>query len=279
MLQRDAMRLGAGVFVCALVMHAHVAGAAPGTAPGGSPQGPQTASRPTSEERRALELFEESVKAYRDGHFDEAVEKLLEARKAKREPVLLFNLGRAYEALGRNAEAADAYASYLAEEPGAVDRRALEARISVLRGQANDRSAASTRAPRVVPAPDEAVDRERMPPASGSAAGRTAPWVVTGAGVAAVGAGLVLGAVAKSKRDDAAAEPVQQTAATKHDEATSMARGATITIVAGSVVTAVGIVWLVVRALESNANASRASSPPLRSSGHALSRVAPGFTF
>jgi hypothetical protein len=116
-------------------------------------------------------------------------------------------------------------------------------------------------------------------PASGSAAGRIAPWVVTGAGVAAVGAGLVLGAVAKSKRDDAAAEPVQQTAATQHDEATATARGATITIVAGSVVTAVGIVWLVVRALESNANASRARSPLSRSSGLALSRVAPGFTF
>jgi tetratricopeptide (TPR) repeat protein len=268
---RLAARLPRGaVLACALLAHASLYSSPVRAAL------PATAESSTGDEKRALELFEQSVAAYRDGRFQEAVDKLLEARQAKREPVLLFNLGRAYEALGLNDEAADAYTSYLAEEPAAVDRRALEARITVLRAQANERAAATARAARAEAAPDTRPrerDRDR-----GSSAGSIAPWVVTATGVAALGTGVVLGVLAKNGHDDAVDEPVQQTAASKQDDARSLARGATITLVAGSVVTAVGLVWLLVRALQASGEPARAGATH-RTGGLSLSRTAPGFTF
>src|SRR4051812_49270055 len=71
----------------------------------------------TPKDDRAAELFQKSHRAYRDGQFQEAVDLLLEARQLKTEPVLLYDLGRAYEALGKLAEAADAYGHYLEEAP------------------------------------------------------------------------------------------------------------------------------------------------------------------
>src|SRR4051794_14721586 len=70
------------------------AGAAP-------PPGNGAAVRGAATDARALDLFEQSAKAYREGRFQDAVDRLLEARSLKSEPVLLYNLGRAYEALGR----------------------------------------------------------------------------------------------------------------------------------------------------------------------------------
>jgi len=180
---------------------------------------------------RALELFEQSEKAYRDGKFQEAVDRLLEARRYKAEPVLLYDLGRAYEALGKPSDAADAYAKYLQEEPDAGDRKAIEGRIATLRAQANDLAAAAAK------------DREREDDPFA-----VVPWVVAGLGVAAVGTGLVLGAVAKGKHDDAKNEPVQTKAVDEQDSAESLSRAANVTLIAGAVVAAMGIAWLGIRA-------------------------------
>ena len=90
---------------------------------------------PRSTREQALELFEKSARAYREGRFQDTIDLLLEARRVKAEPVLLYNLGRAYEAIGRPTDAADAYAQYLSEDPGAVDRGAIEGRIATLRSQ------------------------------------------------------------------------------------------------------------------------------------------------
>lgn len=200
-----------------------------------------TRTAPT--DSRALELFEQSAQAYREGRFQEAVDKLLEARRFKAEPVLLYNLGRAYEALGKPSDAADAYAKYLEEEPEASDRKAIEGRIATLRGQANELAAA----------------RRDPGPAREENDGLTAvPWIVVGVGAASLATGGVLGFLANGKHDDAVADPVQASAVEKQDSAEGLARAATVTLIAGGVIAAMGLAWLGVRAARPSVTSSRA---------------------
>lgn len=207
----------------------------------GAAEAAPTRTAPT--DSRALELFEQSAQAYREGRFQEAVDKLLEARRYKAEPVLLYNLGRAYEALGRPSDAADAYAKYLEEEPEASDRKAIEGRIATLRGQANELAAA-----------------RRDPNSSrDESAGLTAvPWIVVGVGAASLAAGGVLGILANAKHDDAVADPVQASAVEKQDSAEGLARAATVTLIAGGVIAAMGLAWLGIRAARPSLTSSRA---------------------
>jgi tetratricopeptide (TPR) repeat protein len=195
-----------------------------------------TRAAPT--DSRALELFEQSAQAYREGRFQEAVDRLLEARRFKAEPVLLYNLGRAYEALGKPADAADAYAKYLEEEPEASDRKAIEGRIATLRGQANELAAAR---------------RDPVQPRDERDGLSAVPWIVMGVGVASLGTGAVLGILAKGKHDDAVSDPVQASAVDTQDTAEGLARAATVTLIAGAVVSAMGLAWLGVRAARPSA--------------------------
>src|SRR4051794_18494552 len=87
------------------------------------------------EDRRALVLFQKSVESYREGRFQEAIDLLIEARALKPEPVLSYDLGRAYEAIGDLPHAEEAYARYLDENPAAQDRLAIEGRLVTLRRQ------------------------------------------------------------------------------------------------------------------------------------------------
>ncbi len=210
---------------------------------------------------RALDLFEQSAKAYREGRFQDAVDLLLEARRSKPEPVLLYNLGRAYEALGKYTEAADAYEGYLKEDSKAADRRSIEGRVANLRAQAAEleRARAAPNAP--VPSDEPRRDRPKDPPPREESPS-IVPWIVAGAGVAVIGGGLVLGAVAKGRHSDAVAEPRQAAAADAQRSAESLATGATVTIIAGSVVAAVGLAWLGVRALSSPSSPSPSASQP-----------------
>jgi tetratricopeptide (TPR) repeat protein len=221
---------------------------------------------------RALELFEQSARSYREGRFQEAVDKLLEARRLKPEPVLLYNLARAYEALGRSDAAADAYSQYLVEEPSPTDRKAIEARITNLRAQAAELAAARKAEARPNPAPTDGAppkagsDQEEPPPRPpNDGVVGVLPWVLAGVGVAALGTGVVLGVVARGMHDEAVAEPQQRAAAETQNDAEDLALVSTVTMIAGAVVAAVGIAWLVVRS----------TRPPSRSSSSSLSRSAP----
>jgi tetratricopeptide (TPR) repeat protein len=212
---------------------------------------PATRSAPA--DKRALDLFEQSARAYREGRFQDAVDKLLEARRLKAEPVLLYNLGRAYEALGKPEEAAEAYSSYLREEPAAVDKKAIEGRIGTLRAQAAELAAARNPSdPSPAPEPPAraaqttTVAAQEPPPSTDLMT--YAPWIITGVGVAAIGTGLVFGAVANGRHDAAVSEPSQLAAAEKQDEAETYARVSTVTIIAGVVVALAGAGWLVLRA-------------------------------
>lgn len=205
----------------------------------------------------ALELFEQSADLYRQGKFDEAAQLLERAYSLHDEAVLLYNLGRAYEGLGENQKAIDAYTKYLEKAPNAKDRGALERRIETLKAQIEKEKAL---AQPETPAPKAPEPAEPKPePAKSSKGPGVLPWVVTGVGVAAVGAGLFVGLQAKSKRDDAQDNPVSADAQDEYDSAKSMATTANVLLIAGTVVAAGGVTW----ALLSRKKSEPAAAAPL----------------
>jgi tetratricopeptide (TPR) repeat protein len=224
----------------------------------------KTTARPAPTPRgRALELFEQSAKAYREGRFQEAIDLLQEARRVRPEPVLLYDIGRAYEALGSSTQAADAYATYLLEEPSAPDRRAIEIRIETLRAHANELERA-----RQAPAPPEAKPLPPEAPASAPPAAAPAsdglgavPWVVAGVGVLGLGAGVALGLAAQSRHRSAVDEPSQAAAQREQDRAETLATGSTVALLAGAAIAAGGIAWLSVRLVTASPSATVAAGP------------------
>jgi tetratricopeptide (TPR) repeat protein len=192
----------------------------------------------------ALQLFNQSADLYRQGKFDEAARLLERAYALHPEPVLLYNLGRAYEGLGEAQKAIDAYTHYLEQVPKAKDRGALERRMKTLRESlekdeklAAEQKDQQARPPTPAPAPAPATP----PPAHGAGVW---PWVVTGVGAATIGAGLFVGIQAKSKRSDAQDNPVNRDAAEELDNAKSMASTANVLLIAGTLITAGGVTWV-----------------------------------
>src|SRR4051794_1613167 len=61
----------------------------------------------------AAKHFEDGVALYRAGRFQEAIEHFQKAYELKPEPVLLYNVARAYEGLGELKRALEGYRAYL----------------------------------------------------------------------------------------------------------------------------------------------------------------------
>jgi tetratricopeptide (TPR) repeat protein len=190
----------------------------------------------TSADARAADLFEQSARAYREGRFRDAVALLREVQRVKPAPVLDYNLARAYEALGDGPAAVAAYERYLAEDSSAPDRAGIEAKVAVLRQQIAERETLRRRRA-------EEADRPRAGQGGGGAP--VLPLAVTGIGVVTLGAGVVVGVLARGRHDDAVAETQQARAADEQTQAKHLATAATIALVAGGVVTAVGVAWTV----------------------------------
>ena len=186
---------------------------------------------PDEAREHALDLFMQAERAYEEGDVGGAVALLVEARSIYEEPVLLFNLARAYETLGRVDEALVAYREYLREEPNATDRGAIEARIAALETQISERERLER---------ERAEARARVPDPSSPS---PIPWIVAGVGVAAVAAGAVFGALAEAARDDAVGDPVHETAIHTFERGEDFATVANVLFVAGGVTAALGITW------------------------------------
>lgn len=181
---------------------------------------------------RALTLFEESEKAYDAGRFAEAISLLQQAYALKKEPVLLYNLGRAYEGAGDLANAADAYESFLKAQPETPDRGALEQRIATMRRQLAEREALAKKARE-----RENAQKEKSP--------NVAPWIVSGIGVAGLGTGVVFGVLSHGKHSDAVNDPTYAGADHAQSQAKTFATVANVCLVAGAVVLVAGVVWYV----------------------------------
>jgi tetratricopeptide (TPR) repeat protein len=201
------------------------------------------AAQEQTNERRALELFEEAEERYEEGNLERAVELLLEARSIyAEEPVLLYNLARAYEGLGRLEEALDAYRSYLSEEPNPPARGAIEQRIAAIERQLESRRALESEREALA---ERARHAERRPvPEDDSGAGAW-PWVVSSVGVAGIAAGIVFGVLALDREEQAMNAAVQADALSLYDEGNTFATASTIAFVAGGVVAGLGITWIV----------------------------------
>ena len=228
----------------------------------------RSAEKPDEKRARALELFDKSVVSYDSGRFAEAAALLEEAYATFPEPVLLYNLARAYQESGELAKSIDAYERFLAADPEVKDRGGIEQRIVALREQlrAAERAKAdtATNQPQAKPNPTKA-PVAAVAPGSASAphdpgtaqSASIAPWIVAGVGAAALGAGVVLGIVANSRHESAKDEPVAKKAASLQDQAEDYALAANVALVAGGVLATAGATWgIIVLSSSSHSNSS-----------------------
>lgn len=204
-----------------------------------------------AEQKQALELFGKGKEAYKAGRFEDAV-KLLEAAYALHpEPVLLYNLARAQEGLGKFPEAIAAYEKYLASEKEIPDRAGIEQKVANLKRTVEEQD-------RLARERDEALKKKEQPGDATSAQSTPPPkpappeerpgpspwpWTIAALGAGGLVAGGVLGGLALGKNDDAEAAASQLDAATLRDEADGLALGSTIAFIAGGVVLAAGASW------------------------------------
>ncbi len=224
---------------------------APSVAPG--PNAPPSAAA----HARAAELFKKSVDTYRSGDFKQTVELLNEAYALEPQSVLLYNLARAHEGIGNNDAAIETYEKFLAQEPNAKDRGAIEQRLTTLRRQRDERLALEKKSASQPVQPTEPAPQEKPPPYKRS----VLPYVVGGVGVVGIVAGTVFGVMASSKRDDAVAAPAQRDALGLEDDAKSRATLSNVSFVVGGVLLAAGVTWWV---LDLKASKRTASTSTLR---------------
>lgn len=195
---------------------------------------------------RALDLFEQAERLYQAGEVDAAIERLLEARAlAPDEPVLVYNLARAYETRARFEEAIAAYESFLRAQPDTPDRGAIEARIAALRAQLERERERVEHLERLE---RERLERERLERERARAGSVDAwPWVLSGLGAAALGTGIGLGVMALDARQEATLDPVHATAFASLRRAEDFALAANVLFIAGGVLLATGLVWAIVQ--------------------------------
>lgn len=196
---------------------------------------------------RAAELFNKGAEAYRRGDFKQAIALLVEARSLDPQPVLLYNLGRAYEDSGDGDAAIATFTKYLEEDPKAGDRGAIEQRVERLKRQRDERLALEKqRDAERTRADAERADRERQEREAAKArhTRSVGPYIVAGVGVAGIATGVVFGLLSQSKHDSAASSSTSQVdAIDNQDSAKSFATISTISFIAGGVLVAAGATW------------------------------------
>jgi len=74
------------------------------------------------------------------------------------------------------------------------------------------------------------------------------PPIVTTTGAVGLGVGVALVLMARARHDDAVADPTQRGAEEKQASAESLMGAANVTLVAGGVVAAAGVVWWIIDA-------------------------------
>lgn len=199
------------------------------------------ASPPDMEaQQRGQILFEQSEGAYREGRFEQAIALLKEAYRLTPDPVVFYNLARAYEAKGDLGEAAAAFDRYLADAKDIPDRAAIERKSATLKALAREREDLKRQ--------QQAPPPKQVEPAPQATTGGPSPvpWIVAGAGGAAIIAGGVVGALALARNDDAEAAASQQETAELRSSAETMALASTVTMAVGGAVVAAGAIWGIV---------------------------------
>ncbi len=214
------------------------------------------ADRPAFE-RQAISLFQQSSKAYSAGRFEEAAALLLQAYQLRQDPVLLFNLARAYESAGSLTLAVSAYEKYLIEAPQASDRGAVEQRLVTLRKTLVDR--ATLEEERDVERRNAEAERRRtelvlkqtpqnfIPPPTKPTHPTLAPWVILGSGAALIATGLTFGVLSRRQFDLSLAEPFLAPSKLAYSAAADFAQAANVMYVLGASLSLTGLIWVIAR--------------------------------
>jgi tetratricopeptide (TPR) repeat protein len=150
---------------------------------------PSVASAQTPNVNAARDHFRKGTAAFKEGRHAEAAQEFEAAYRIVGDPVLLFNIGQAYEKAGQISRAIVNYEAYVQRAKTADDLAEVQAKVAQLKAQ---QAAASNRA--TVAA--TRTDTSTSAPGNGL---RIAGGVIGGAGVAALVAGIVLGTQAQSK--------------------------------------------------------------------------------
>ncbi|MGE3669356.1 MAG: tetratricopeptide repeat protein [Polyangiaceae bacterium] len=220
-----------------------------------TPAEPAGASEETHD--RVVDLVTESAEHYEAGRFQAAVDLLKRAFALETAPTIQYNLARAYEGLGDDQRAIEAYRLYLQLAPEAQDRGAVARRISVLERQVEEREALRRRASRADSAPPAVPD-----PAVDSGPGWI-PWGFAAVGVLLVGVGVGFGLRSQALHDDAQAADYAADAADGNRSAKTYATLANVAFVAGGMLAVGGVTWGVL-ALPSEAAKSRSERGAFR---------------
>jgi tetratricopeptide (TPR) repeat protein len=174
------------------------------------------------EARRA---FEEGRTAFRAGDFETALARFEHAYKLDDAPVLLYNIARANEELGRLEPAIYHYELYLKRLPDAEDRADVERRVRVMRAFGAKATASA----------------EPPPPVSL----RPFAYTALGLGVAGLVTGGVFAARLSAATDDYDAATTPRAKRAAEDDAESAAMWANVGFVAGGALVAAGVaLWL-----------------------------------
>ncbi len=223
--------------------------------------------------KRYYKLGEE---LYHRAAYDEALENFKRSHKYSGKPELFYNMGRCHEALGNLEQAIEKYEAFQKARPDADPR--LPARVKNLRERlAARKNQQAKKPPKKEPAPAP------EPPSRGLGVKGLAGWISAGLGVALLGAGAAMGAVASSKasevEDAFAAKKEWSEVSGAEDTGKSMETGAIIALATGGAALATGAVLLVLHytgGSEERPAASAWIAPAVTPSGAALGA---GFSF
>jgi tetratricopeptide (TPR) repeat protein len=213
-----------------------------------------------------LGAYAQVEELYERGDF-EAAAALLQAAAAlcPQEPMLQYNLGRTLERRSQQLrEAGDTSQARVRVE------RAIEAYDAFLRVGEGDPQllarAASRREALAEGLQVQSVVAAPVAEASSAASVSSVeinpvPWVIAGVGLAALGAGIGLGAHALDLNGAADRAPSMQQTLALLPEANDFATAANITMVAGGVIALAGAVWGIVEVLSAPGQSTRAANP------------------
>lgn len=186
-----------------------------------------------SPEKQAQAIYAEGVAAFKAGDYETALGHFEAAHALDPSPVLLYNMARANEELGRPAASVARYEAYLEASPQAPDRKDVERRIRIMRAildnvEDGDREALTATA--VQPAPTSL---------------RPFAYGALGAGAAMIVVAIIGMVGIESARDDfTAADTVKEKQRAEDDGSSAAVMANVGWLTGGLLLGAGGVLWM-----------------------------------
>jgi hypothetical protein len=213
-----------------------------GAVPGGGSCAPEKGARAYAEARRSFDA----------GKFDESIERLMEAYACDPNPVYLGNIARAHEEAHRPNEAISAWRQYLDKITDPKEQTAVAGRISALSKLVDDLEKVERAKTEAEAARRRAEENVVNLPREEEARVSPWAWAATGAGAAAIAAGVVLGLIASSRHSSAVREVDVVRANDDQHQAHDFATAANISYAVGGVSFGAGLLWMAIDLFDSS---------------------------